>query len=560
MNTYGASEGKHPSGFWEKMFNKYIPIGIILALIFFYFAYVYVYGVNVLFWDEWQFVPIYRELIQRGFGFDFLLKAQHNGNIMVFPYLLMFVVDFFTGLNNKALMFVGIFFQVASFGVVWGLWSRTSGRRTQYWDMVLCALILFSFCQYQNILWGFQTAWFMVTFFSLAAFYLLDIASSQSDNSSLFYKALVFSLICGFIASFSSTQGLLVWIAGFVFLFFRTRSDKALIFKDWIITIWSVSGVLCWTLYFLLQNKNDIGPQTVSGGIKYAVLNPLFTLKFVFESLGAVLLGIGHFEALLLGITLCIFAIVFAYLCFHSGNTNACAFPLSLIAFGLSFDMMLAVGRGSFGIGQAFESHYTAYNLLFLVGLYLLFIHSKDALCSTFSIWVSQSFFGVFLLLFVNLNILHGVLRGRQWRTSQFFNAYELVNLKDEPIFKIERTVFGNYSFVLAQAQFLNSRYLNVFSNKAVKFPPDVCDLENIPKSYLNIETSFPYTKEALQRLWDVYTIAPDLQKVFPPRSPSFAKNLIQWAYGDAKGKGHYLHEYLEPYDDQYIALWKKLK
>ncbi len=561
MDIYEVDEEARHLVFQKRIFNKYIPIGIIFGLIFSYFAYIYAYGVNVLFWDEWQFVPVYRELLQRGIRFDFLLKAQHNGNIMTFPYLLMFIVDFFSGCNNKILMFVGACFQVASFGLIWSLWARVHKTKNGYWDMVPCAFIMFSFCQYQNILWGFQTAWFMITFFSLAAFYFLDIASDNSNNPALFYKTLIFSLLCGIISSFSSTQGLLVWIAGFIFLFFKIRPK--LIFKDRIITIWSIFGILCWVSYFLLQNKNDIGPQTITGGVKYAVLNPLFTIKFILSSLGAVVLGVSHFTAVLLGITLCIATVVTVYSCFHSSDAESCAFPLSLIIFGLFFDVMLAVGRGSFGIGQAFESHYTAYNLLLLVGLYLLFVNnnSRDAINLTRPMrYIFSLFLSIFLLVFIGLNTFHGISRGRYWRTAQFFNAYELLNLKNEPAFKIERTVFGNYDFILTQSQFLNSRYLNVFSDEVINFPPNVQDLEKPPQSYLNIETSFPIYRKALQRLWDVYTIAPDLQKVFPLRSPFFTKNLIRWAYGDAKDKGHYLHQYLDPYDNQYISLWRKLE
>ncbi len=562
METAKASVLTPKSGSSSRLFHVYLPLALTIFLALSYFAYVHAYGVNVLFWDEWQIVPLYKACVEGHAGLFSLFEAQHNGNIMFFPYLLMLAMDFLTGFNNKALMYIGAVFQTASLGLVWFLARKNlPDTINKYWHLVSLACLMFSFCQYQNMLWGFQTAWFIITFFSLAAFVLLDESFENDKFGGSANLPLTFgAIVCGVVASFSSVQGLLVWPAGLVFLFAKEWSSLKYFWKNPRFTAWIVSGFLCWVVYFSLLNPADAGPQSVHQAVLGALKHPLYTFKFMLASLGAVVIGIRPHWAVLLGIVLYALIGLAIINFFRSKNTSAYAVPAALIVFGLFFDIMLAAGRSSFGFSQAFESHYTAYNLLILLGIYLCFVNQNYI--ETHSAIVAKSgqiLLGVFLLAFTFSNVFRGVARGREWRFAQALNAVEVLHYQSEPRFKIERTVFGSYDFVAAQAEFLNSRYLNVFQAGGISLPLEILDLARPPESYLDIEKANPGDKEALERLWDVYTIAPDLQKAFRVRTASFSYDLIRWASGEAKEKGYYLQDQLNPYGKQFVLLFNQI-
>ena len=67
------------------------------------------YGQNVIFWDEYQFVMSYKEIIN-GENVLSLLFEQHNEHRLFFPRILIYLSAFMTDYNVKFQMIIGWLF------------------------------------------------------------------------------------------------------------------------------------------------------------------------------------------------------------------------------------------------------------------------------------------------------------------------------------------------------------------------------------------------------------------------------------------------------------------
>ena len=78
------------------------------------------------------------------------------------------------------------------------------------------AIVMLSFVQYLNALWGFQMAWYLVMAALALALFLLD-------RPVVNWLVLAGAIAAAVVGSFSSLQGLLIWPAGLVLLYCRKR-------------------------------------------------------------------------------------------------------------------------------------------------------------------------------------------------------------------------------------------------------------------------------------------------------------------------------------------------
>src|ERR1035437_1720465 len=75
--------------------------GIVISCIF---MYVWIFGVNVLFLDEWTFIPLVRDYQAHGISFN-MLFTQHNEHRLFFPRLLYLGLLPLGHMNSKMFMY-----------------------------------------------------------------------------------------------------------------------------------------------------------------------------------------------------------------------------------------------------------------------------------------------------------------------------------------------------------------------------------------------------------------------------------------------------------------------
>ncbi|TMF65156.1 MAG: hypothetical protein E6I17_13280, partial [Chloroflexi bacterium] len=130
-----------------------------LVVIAGYFRYVARYATNGVYWDEWNWV----ELMRRSSGGTLTLGdlwAQHNENRMLFPNMIALALGNITGVSDIAFMYLGAILLVA------GVLLLIVGCRRDLLKYPLAYLpaifLFFSLAQYENTLWAFQFAWFLI--------------------------------------------------------------------------------------------------------------------------------------------------------------------------------------------------------------------------------------------------------------------------------------------------------------------------------------------------------------------------------------------------------------
>ncbi len=337
-----------------------------------YFAFVSRYGVNVVIFDQWSDVA----LIGKAFSGHLNvgdLWAQHNQNRILFPNLIVLFLAYTTHLDVHLEEYFSAVLIVGS--VVLIIWThrRRSPTTPLLWYCPVTVLML-SWVQYENTLWGFQLAWYVVMICLAGALFALD-------HQQLTTASVVAAVAITVVGSYSSIQGLLIWPAGFLLLLYRRRSGKVLI-------AWASATVATTLLYFLHFKTSQLPPYEID-----PLIHPFFALKLFFFSLGNVAgkpltipvfpvpthnhleLGAANPFIVVLGVVVFIGAVLgVASIGFGRARERPEPVGVSLILFAFGFDAFTTIGRGLHGYAGVSASRYTTFNMLALVGAYLIVI------------------------------------------------------------------------------------------------------------------------------------------------------------------------------------------
>lgn len=344
---------------------------IILLMIFpalLCFAFIKIYGVNVVFWDQWELVPLFDKMYTGHLTFADLF-AQHNEHRIFFPRIIMLLMGAITHYNNLAEMYFSWFLMCLISYVIFIVYIRKFGyTERSLIKFVPVMWLIFSLRQFQNLLWGFQIAFYLLTLFFLLALYFLATSKRLGWRFS-------FSIISGVICTFSLASGLLVWPIGLILLFIlfrmQLKASRWLYLKIGI--VWSVVGVLSYLAYFIGYIENSNHPSFL-----YFIQHPVSTLGFLLTSIGSPLAS-ELYVSMGIGLLILFLYIWVAGLLINNKLNKGLSVPffISMVLFALLSIALLILGRAELGIEQSFSSHYTTITLLGIIGLYLLIISLK---------------------------------------------------------------------------------------------------------------------------------------------------------------------------------------
>ena len=232
-------QAPHPRGTWKvgsldptvvkvlTFLGFAIPVGAYLALLAHY-------QVNAIVGDQWSDVQIISQSYAH-FPDWSSLWGLHTDNRIFFPNLIVIGLAHTVSFNIEveeylsALMLLGA---VALF--IWAHKRRSPATPLLFYCPV--AFVMLSFAQWQNTLWGFQMAWYLV---------LVSVALSMAllDWPRLAWPIFVGAVLVAVVASYSSVQGLLIWPVGLVLLYHRRR-------PTWAFVSWIVAALVTTALYF----------------------------------------------------------------------------------------------------------------------------------------------------------------------------------------------------------------------------------------------------------------------------------------------------------------------
>jgi hypothetical protein len=512
--------------------------------VLFYFWYISTYGVNVLFWDEWDiYIPYYEKLQSGTLSFADLF-TQHNEHRLFFPRIIFLLLGCFTNLNTVVNMYFSALLLVFILAIIFYSYMRFFGfSEKSLLGFLPVPYLLFSFVQFENTLWGLQIAWYMLILFSVLSFIFLE----NIKRGNVF---LVFAIISGVIASYSSLQGLLVWPVGIVYLIFRgiLEKDNRLFWLK-IFLSWTVVALLVVSLYFVNYHQPGYHPS-----IFFIFFRPIDGLKY-FLALISAIVPIGYpsiLGATVLGSLLLVFYFYVILRVLKLRGVSVFYLPFLLILFSLFFDIINTLGRSGFGIGSAFSSRYTIFNILGVIGIYLSFLSITGAVQKseigrkknkiralnknnkrTASINVKKQAntiksvcLIILLLIFLSqiaLSYPYGLLSGKNCKTQRTEGAYALLNYEKASDNTIERTLYPNAERLKELASICEKYKLNVFSNPPnfAYFPfnltlssePTLCDisLNGISVYQQKQPLVIPAAKEIVTEGWAVDKEASDV-------------------------------------------------
>ena len=316
------------------------------------------------YWDMWDGLYIfYLKLID---GDQSVWWAQHNEHRILLSRIL-FLIDiyFFKGLNYFLIFFNYLLVAIAAFIFYLYLNRVTSGGTFSNYEKNIYILLiigwLFSWSQYQNLIWAFQSQFFLAQLIPLLAFYFLANSSLGSHKNSIFLVALFFGVIAyGTMANGVLTLPLMILLATLI------RLGKARIFALILLSFM----MLC--LYF----NNYSSPGNHGSFKQELITHPLGLIHYV-------LIYIGNSWTFILGSQVGLGSgLIFALLFFLKlvsllRKQYASPFQWALITFILfvgATALGTAGGRLLFGIEQANSSRYATPSLMAWVALFLLYL------------------------------------------------------------------------------------------------------------------------------------------------------------------------------------------
>ncbi len=334
-----------------------LTVASFAAVVIAYLWLVDAYGLNTIWVDQWSDLGLIEHAYSGHLTFS-TLWAQHTDNRILFPNLVVLLLAKTTHFNIVDEEFLSAATLLGSTGLLI-IGHRRRTPATPWIFYLPVAIVMLSFVQSGNALWGFQFAWYLVL---LALCVALVLCDSPRWN----WLIVLGAVAAAIVGSYSSLQGLLIWPAGLVVLLFRRRPLQ-------FVVAWVALGALTAAIYFVNYNSQLGG---TSNG--YALHHPLQGLQFFFFSVGNVIDSHGGNFAVALGVLIVLTALWLTLLSVRRPREDdGSPLGVALICFGLLFTATITDGRAAAGLNAGGASRYTTFDLLTLVGCYLVILSRR---------------------------------------------------------------------------------------------------------------------------------------------------------------------------------------
>jgi hypothetical protein len=393
-----------------------------------YFVFVARYGVNLIYWDQWSNVAMLNAALHGHLTWK-MLWSQHTQNRMLFPYLVFIGFARFGHFDTKSIMYLSAVLLSLGYALLLALYRIYARQWLGPLFTLLIGAVWFSLADWENALWGFQFAWYLIVFCAMAM--MLCLSSKRGGA-----LAVIGAIGLAVVASYSSLQGLILWPMGLLILVWRIR-DRSRVFR--VTAVWVACGLVTTAIYF---RGLGLQPSGVGGGsVVFAVHHPVGVVEYFLTAVGNVVpVDVGLRPHQLLGLVLSLVAVyVFYRSCREKPADRGTPLPAALILFAFLFDISIAFGRVSLGVGEALSSRYTMANLLLLVGMALYLVRLSPAQAHAHSVdrRVRPAQLGVvvvlalFLLLQIGLSSKVGIESARTTKAERIEGARAIVNLSE---------------------------------------------------------------------------------------------------------------------------------
>ena len=443
-----------------------------------YLALVRHYQVNALWQDQWDDVTVIRD-----FPSWSALWNQHTDNRVLFPNLIVVALAHAVRFNIDIEEYLSAFMLFGATALF--IWSHKRRSPNTPW-LFYCpvAFLTLTFSQWQNALWGFQMAWYLVVLSLAVTMALLDRPQLAGPLywPRLAWPTFAVAALVAVVGSYSSVQGLIIWPVGLVLLYHRR-------WPLWAFVGWVVAAGATAALYF-----HNFVPTRVD--------NPAFVLSHAFHAVGVFLFALGdvvgvqerlhdppNVAVMAFGIAIFVLAI-FVLLRWGIRRDESSGVPIgiALIVFGLLFDALVTQGRYWLNFYAASMSHYTTNDVLVLVGIYLTVLNGTRARVRAESApsgsgagshlqrwlsWISGNIDRrvvlrialVAIVIQVVCSVPLGLKNAREFHQVYLTTASVTANIEHEPDSVVVRDLYfvQGAEWIRAQAEYVRAHHLSQF-------------------------------------------------------------------------------------------------
>ncbi|HEX3463922.1 MAG TPA: hypothetical protein VHS78_07745 [Candidatus Elarobacter sp.] len=303
-------------------------------------------AVDVPFGDEWEWSELIYAAHEHTLTFARLWQP-HNEHRIFIPNLLAVGLDALGGWTPVREQLVSVLLLALTQLGLWMLFRRTVPAAWRGAAFLAATVLLLSLVQYENLDWGFQTAWFLCDVCAVAVVVLLTRPHAAARD-------LAVAAAAATVASLSSSQGLLAWAAGLVAIGLvpRARPIRA--------AAWAVAGAAVSLLVRFGAPQGD--PQAHVGLAHAGVL-----AEYVLAYLGAPLaMAFGTTASMLAGTAVLVWLIALAAAALRGSLALRLRLApwVALAGYPVLAAALTAAGRAGFGVWQATSSRYTSIALL----------------------------------------------------------------------------------------------------------------------------------------------------------------------------------------------------
>ena len=337
---------------------------LLLIPIALYFWFIHQYGVNAIYYDQWNDVALlthsrYLSSSYSGHTTIGMLWYQHNESRTFFPNLITLALGALTHLNTLTELYLSAMLHlIAVFLII--LAHRRDVTRVRLIFYLPVVFLMLTLGQFENILFGYELSWCLVIAALAAAIFLLDLPR-------LGWLVLVAAIGMAVVGSYSALQGLLIWPAGLVVLLWKHRP------RVFVLT-WLISAITTTGLYFYHFDFS----AAAGGSHGYVFTHPLSAAEFFFFDIGDIIgkplpRGPGGSDPGIVIFGVAVFLLAVACLTIYGRRRSLSRSPVgpALICFGIMFAVWTTLGRTYLGLWAASQSRYVTEDLLLLVGCYL---------------------------------------------------------------------------------------------------------------------------------------------------------------------------------------------
>ena len=354
-------------------------VGVVIAAVaipVFYLVFVTHFWMNMLYADEWSVVPLTATVLHGQLTLS-ALWAQHNENRMLVPNLVFVGVGTATHDDSRFLIALSAAVCIASYWVLLVIFRAYLGRALTPLPVIVMGVVWFSIEDWENTLFGYQFAWYLIEFCFVAMVYLLLVPRSRR------WLAVVGAGTAAIVASVSSAQGLALWAVGLICLVWTVPVKP----RQWLqrerleVVGWCAVAAVTTVAYLWGYTTNPTGYGFHGTlGFNWAAVSPSFALHHPSQTVGFFLVLVGEvwpntnsatiWLTGLLGAAILIAAGYVVVRSLQQRHDDVVCLPVAMIVFALLFDALITEGRVVEGIAAgASQSRYTMANLLILLAI-----------------------------------------------------------------------------------------------------------------------------------------------------------------------------------------------